>query len=188
MSRLIMSVAVLGMLVCTVVSAKKPGSECLEAGDGIAAFYVTKAAGAEDDGVEKGRELCYRCKYGQRPMVMVFARDTGGKVGDLVKEIDSAVQANEDAQLKGLVTLLGKDVSTLKDTAEKIVKTTGAKQIPVVIANDKESGPSAYKLNDKAAVTVVVAKNSKVVATEAFEKADAVNVASVMKHVKKMLN
>ena len=188
MSRLMMPLAVFGLLVCSVASAKEPAAKGLKAGDSIGAFYVTKVAGAEDDGVEKGEQLCYRCRYGSRPMVMVFARDTGGKLNDLVKEIDSAVQANEDAELKGLVTLLGEDASALKDTAAKVAKTSGAKHIPVVVAKDNVSGPSNYKLDDKAAVTVVVASESKVVMAKKFNKAAKVDVSAVMGAVKKALN
>jgi hypothetical protein len=188
MSRLMMPLAVFGLVVCSMVSAKEPATECLEAGDGIGAFYVTKVAGAEDDGVNKGQELCYRCKYGSRPMVMVFARDTGGKVNQLVKRIDAAVQANEEAELKGLVTLLGDDASALQDTATKVVKKSGAKSIPVVIAKDTVGGPSSYKIDENAAVTVVLANNSKVIASHSFATADKVDVAAVMGVVKKMVN
>lgn len=188
MSRLMMSFSVLALLLCSVASAEEGKSECLESGDGIAAFYVTKVAGAEDDGVEKGEQLCYRCRYGSRPMVMVFARKTGGKVGKLVKELDAAVSANEDAELKGLLTLLGDDAEKLQARAAKVAERTGAKKIPVVVAKDNVTGPSAYKINEKAAVTVVVAKDSKVVGSHQFDEAEQVDVAAVMKQVKSMLN
>ncbi|MEL6109663.1 MAG: hypothetical protein AAFU85_26945, partial [Planctomycetota bacterium] len=117
MSRLMMSFAVLGLLIGSVNAAD---SECLKEGDAIGAFYVTKVAGAEQDGVEKGTELCYRCRYGSRPMVMVFARKSGGKVTDLVKELDAAIADNEGEELKGLLTLMGEDASALKETAVKV--------------------------------------------------------------------
>ena len=192
MSRLMLPLAVFGLLVCSVVSAeeqtKKIAAKGLKAGDSIGAFYVTKVAGAEDDGVEQGEQLCYRCKYGSRPMVMVFARDTGGKLNDLVKEIDAAVKANEDAELKGFVTLMGEDAAALKETAAKVAKTSGATSVPVVIAKDNVTGPSNYKIDENAAITVVLANDSKVVAARKFNKAEKVNVAGVMKVVNKMLN
>lgn len=187
MSRLMMPLAVFGLLLGSVASAKE-NAECLKAGDGIGPFYVTKVAGDESDGVEPGDQLCYRCKYGSRPMVMVFARDTGGKVNDLVKEIDSAVQKNEEAQLKSFVTLLGKDASKLKQKAAKFAKKSGTKKVPVVVAKDNVTGPPSYKLSDKAAVTVVVANDSEVVASHAFDSADDVDVAAVMSEVGKIVN
>ena len=190
MSRLMMPLAVFGLLLGSVVSAKEKesGEACLQAGDAIGAFYVTKVAGADDDGVEAGEQLCYRCRYGSSPMVMVFARDTGGKVNKLVKEIDVAVQANEDARLKSFVTLLGEDASALKKTAAKFAKKTGSKKVPVTVAKDNVTGPSNYKISDKAAVTVVVANNSQVVASHSFDNAKDVDVSAVMSEVNKILN
>ncbi|MCO8123871.1 hypothetical protein NHH03_19150 [Stieleria sp. TO1_6] len=188
MTRLIMSVAVLGMMFGSVVSAADTATECLKSGDAIGAFYVTKVAGAEDDGVENGQELCYRCKYGKRPMVMVFARDTGGKVDQLVKELDSAVGANKEAQLKSFVTLIGEDASALKENAAKFAKASGAKNVPVVVAQDNVTGPTSYKIAKDAAVTIIVANESEVIASHSFDKAEKVDVAAVMGEVKKMLN
>ena len=185
MSRLMMSFAILGLLIGSVHAAD---SECLKEGDSIGAFYVTKVAGAEDDGVEKGEQLCYRCRYGSRPMVMVFARNTGGKVNALVKELDAAIAKNKSEQLKGLVTLMGEDASALKESAAKVAKKSGAKHIPVVVAKDNVSGPSNYKLDDKSAVTVIVANEGEVVASHAFDTAKKVDVAAVLGDVKKMLN
>ena len=187
MKYLMMVALVAAMFVPAMANAEEIKSG-LQAGERIGAFYVTKVAGADEDGVEQGEQLCYRCRYGSRPMVMVFARDTGGKLNDLVKEIDSAVEANQEAELKGLVTLLGEDASALKETAAKVVKTSGAKMVPVTVAKDNVAGPGNYKIDPNAAVTIVVANESKVVMAKKFKKADKLNVAAVMGTVKKMLN
>ena len=150
------------MLVAGSVSAADSSDACLQAGDPIGPFYVTKVAGPED-GVTVGKTLCYRCKYGARPMVMVFARNTGGKLGELVKGLDAAVAKNEDAQLRSFVTLIGGDVKGLTQTGEKMSAELGLKNVPVVVAEDSENGPSNYKLDPKAEITVVVASDSKVI-------------------------
>jgi hypothetical protein len=188
MTRLMMPLAVVGLMLGSLTATAGENSECLKSGDAIGAFYVTKVAGAEEDGVENGEQLCYRCRYGSRPMVMVFARDAGGKLGNLVKEIDAAVAQHEDAQLKGFVTFMGQDASALKDTAAKFAKKSRAKNVPMVVAKDNVTGPPNYKLDQNAAVTVIVASDSQVVASKSFKKADQVDVASVMNEVKKAVN
>ena len=159
----------------------------LKQGDAIGAFYVTKAGGAVDDGVEEGEELCYRCRYGSRPMVIVFARDTSGKVSELIKEIDTAVTANEESQLKGLLTLLGKDADALMAQATQLADKASVKQVAVVVAKETQTGPTNYKISADAAVTVVIANDSQVVATHTFD-ADKIDIAAVMNEVKQMLN
>lgn len=68
-------------------------------GEMIGAFTVTKCAGAEDDQVAVGETLCYRCKNGSRPQVIVFTRSTDEKLVKLVQQLDEQLQKHEDAQL-----------------------------------------------------------------------------------------
>jgi hypothetical protein len=159
----------------------------LKQGDAIGVFYVTKIAGAEDDGVEPGEDLCYRCRYGSRPMVMVFARETGGKVPELLKAIDTAVADSEEESLRGLLTLLGEDASALKEVAGEIATSSDVKMVPVAVAKEPKTGPMNYKLAADVPVTIVLAKDSQVVATHTFT-AEKIDVDSVMKEVAEMLN
>ena len=76
-------------------------------GTGIAAFNVTKLCGAESDGIKAGNNLCYRCRNGARPQVMVFTRSTDAKVADLVNKLDKAIMSNSDSQLRVFVNFMG---------------------------------------------------------------------------------
>ncbi len=187
MLRMILGSALALAMVTSFAAAADNKGECLQEGEAIGAFYVTKVAGADGDGVEEGQELCYRCRYGSRPMVMVFARNTGGKVPQLIKQLDSAVAANESAQLKGFVTLMGDDATALKQEGEKIAELTGAKQVPVTVAKESKSGPASYRIPEDSDVTVVVANDSKVVGTHTFT-ADLIDIDALEAQVKKMLN
>ncbi|XZE51492.1 hypothetical protein SH139x_003146 [Planctomycetaceae bacterium SH139] len=187
MARMMMAATLAGLMMVAGYSVAKDSKDaCLQAGDSIGPFYVTKVAGPED-GVANGKTLCYRCKYGSSPMVMVFARETGGKMDQLVKGLDSAVAQHQDAKLRSFVTLIGGDVSKLTQTAEKMAANLGVKNLPVVVAEDAENGPSNYKLDPKAEVTIVVAKNGKVSAQHTFAAAD-IDIEAVMKEVKTLIN
>ncbi len=187
MSRMFLGSVLSAILVCGIAVGADTATECLKQGDSIGAFYVTKVAGAADDGVETGEELCYRCKYGSRPMVMVFTRKAGAQVNELIGKLDKAVAAHTDAQLKGLVTVLGADQSALKGQAMQIAEQSGAKHIPVVVAAESETGPESYRISPEADVTIVVANEGQVVASHDFA-ADSLDIAAVMKEVEAMLN
>ncbi|QDV61266.1 hypothetical protein [Crateriforma conspicua] len=178
-----LSVAMLGT---TAFAEDCQSGQCLEEGSQIGAFHVTKVAGAEEDGVEVGEKLCYRCRYGSRPMVMVFTRTTEGKLPEFVQKLDKAVESHQDAQLKGLVTLIGGESEQMKKSGEKFASAAKAKNIPVVVSDDA-NGPSSYKIPEDAEVAIVVANESQVVASHTY-KADAIDIADVMKHVQEMLN
>ena len=187
MSRLFLGSILSAALMCGVSLAADTATKGLKQGDSLGAFYVTKVAGAPDDGVEDGAELCYRCKYGARPMVMVFTRKGGAKVNELVSQLDKAVVKHEAAQFRGLVTVMGEDASTLKGEAKKLAEQSGAKHVPVVVAADNETGPEDYRIGASTDVTVVIATEGVVVASHSFA-ADGVDVAAVMKQVEEMLN
>jgi hypothetical protein len=174
-------------LVCSLTATADIAIEhSLKKGDSIGVFYVTKVAGAEDDGVEVGQDLCYRCRYGSSPMVIVFVRETGGMVPELLRQLDAAVAQNKDSGFKALVTLVGEDVSLLKEAAIEIARQTDVKELPVVVAKDTKTGPLNYKLPRGSAVTIVIGKDSQVVTTRCFA-ADKVDIAAVMKEVRQVL-
>lgn len=135
------------------------------AGDQIGAFEVVKVAGAESDGVEAGKTLCYRCKYGSSPMVMVFTRNGNGEVAKFVGQLDAAVAKHSDHGLKGFVNLLGANEGELQTQAKTLGKSN--KSVPVVVPVDFQKGPEGYALNDEAEVTIILAKKGEVVATHA---------------------
>ncbi|MGI9471080.1 MAG: hypothetical protein ACR2NZ_06090 [Rubripirellula sp.] len=167
--------------------SKSAQRDTLKQGDPVGVFYVTKVAGAEDDGVKPGDDLCYRCRYGSSPMVMVFARRTGGRVTELVKRIEAAVSNHKECRLKGLVTLMGENSSELKEAAGHVATEAAVTHVPVVVAKEFKTGPLNYKLSSDAAVTVVVAKDSQVVTTHTFAT-DKIDVSAVMIGVQQILN
>jgi hypothetical protein len=160
----------------------------LQAGDDIGAFDVTKLAGAEDDGIEVGKNLCYRCKNGGRPQVMVFTRAADGKVVQLLQKLDGALAENSEKQLRAFVNVMGQDKEAATEHAKSLAESTNAKHIPFVVPNEFENGPDNYGINPDAAVTIILAEKGKVKASHAFSSADDVEVESVISDLEKILN
>jgi len=178
------SFAMKKLLACLVVAlsfgsyaAAEEVKSGLAAGEGIPPFIVTKVGGAEADGVEVGKDLCYRCKNGARPQVMVFTRSTSGEVVNLVKELNSAVTKNEAAQLTSFVNVMNADKAAA-DKGAKDLAAAGSAKVPVVVPVENENGPANYGINPDAEVTVIIANKTKVIASHGFAKgqfnADAV--------------
>jgi hypothetical protein len=178
--------ATVALLATVAVAAELKSG--LEPGKPIGPFDVVKCAGP-DDKVQVGSELCYRCKYGQRPMVMVFSRTADGKVASLVKKLDGAVEANSNKQLAAFVSLLGSDRESLEAQAKKFSSSAKLANVPLVVPVEFENGPADYGINPDADVTVIVAKNGKVTANHAFAKG-ALNddgIGAVLGDVEKLL-
>lgn len=186
--RFISSALVLVTMFCSAFFSARSAvaEECLQRGDAVGVFYVTKVAGADNDGVVPGERLCYRCRYGSRPLVMVFTRRIGGRLTELVRRLDQAIERNKEARLKGLVTFVGKDASELKKQARSVAEEGVASRVPLVLAKEPNTGPTNYKLSEKDAVTIVVAKDSQVVNTHMYD-VDKIDVSAVMNEVQTIL-
>jgi hypothetical protein len=182
----------LGLVVAMAVGGVATAEEAVKSGpqegDSLGAFYVTKIAGAEDDGVDLEENLCYRCRNGRRPQVIIFTRSTDQKVAELVSKLDKAVAENASSKLCVFVNVLGEDKQDLEKQAKQLAAKTQAKNVPFVVPNEFENGPDNYGINAKAAVTVTMASDLGVKATHAFSKSDELNVDGVLSDLKKILN
>lgn len=155
----------------------------LKSGESIGPFNVTKVCGAEDDSVPAGKNLCYRCKNGSRPQVMVFTRSSDAKVLELVNTLDQHVEKNSDKQLRVFVNYLGESKDAATTAVKQLAEKSKAKNIPFVVPNEFENGPEDYGLNTKAEITVLVASEGKVVSSLGFAQAKDLNLDAVAKAV-----
>lgn len=165
MRTFVAGVALLTGISLAVAAELKSG---VQPGDAINAFDVVKCAGTEDDGVDLGTKLCYRCKYGNRPMVMVFSRKSDESIGGLVKKLDACVEKNSDEKLAAFVNLLGENEDALEAHAKELGKKVKAPLVPIVVPVEYENGPADYGINPDAEVTVILAVKGKVVANRAY--------------------
>lgn len=159
--------------------------------EAVGAFTVKKISGNKNDGVAEGKELCYRCMLGQRPVVAIFSRKPDEKLGRLMKEVDVVVGQNKGSKkMAAFVNLLGDDKSSLEDAAKKLVEKSGAENVAVVIPKDQPNGPKDYKINPEAETTVLIYVKGKVVANHAFEagKLDDKTITKIVEDTAKILN
>lgn len=156
---LVAAVLVAGVAVAAEV---KSG---LGKGEFVPAFYVTDVTGPA-----KGEELCYRCRYGDRPVVCIFTKELNQEITDLAKALDGVVAKNEDARMAGFVVVLNdseKTTTDLKTVAEK----SKISKLPLTISKEAH-GPPAYKLNPAADTTVMMWVDGAVKVNKGFSKGD----------------
>ncbi len=176
---------------CAMVFSSAAVAEELKSGLGegemIGAFTVTKCAGAEDDSVAVGDTLCYRCKNGSRPQVMVFTRGSSEKLVKLVQELDEQLAKNEDVQLRAFVNVMDESRDVASDKAKKMASVAKTKGIPFVVPTEFENGPENYGINPKSELTIIFANEAKVVANYSVASLSDLKVEDAMSHLKKIL-
>ena len=160
----------MAMVLGTALVARAEVTSGPQVGDMVGAFTVTKVAGNPDDGIDDGRTLCYRCKMGSRPVVMVFARTPDEKLAKLVKKIEEEVEEHQAEKLASFVNMIGADAESLKKAAGEFVSKHEIKRVAFVVPEDPKDGPANLKIAPDADVTVVCYKGGEVKANHAFAK------------------
>ena len=169
----ISTVVAIGTIVAATVMTGTASAEVTsgyQVGESVGAAQVIKVAGSELDGIPAGKELCYRCRMGSRPVVMVFARTADEKLAKLLKKLDEEIEEHASAKLTGFVNMLGTDPESLKKDAAEFVKLQGLERIAFVVPQDSANGPDDYKIAPDADLTVVCFKGGKVTANHALAK------------------
>lgn len=176
--------AVLAVLAAAPLFAAEEKADTLATGEAVAPFYV-----ADVTGPAAGEKLCYRCRYGDRPVVSIFVRDVDEQVATLVKEVDQKVGQNKEAGMAAFVVLLTEnpeaDAQKLKDLASK----HNIQNVPLTTFDGK-AGPPKYKLGQDTDVTVMMWVDSKLKVNDGYKKGELAQdkVSSVVGKTKEILN
>jgi hypothetical protein len=177
------------MLLAVAVAANtglraEEKADCLAEGDAVAAFYVTDVTGPA-----AGEKLCYRCRFGNRPVVSVFAREMNDNVASLVKQVDEVVGKNADNKMAAFVVLLSDDPETQNDSLKAIAEKQQIKNTPLTTF-DGAAGPAEYKIAKDADITVMMWVEGKVKVNESLKKGDLnkEKIAALVKNTDKILN
>lgn len=149
------------VLCCSFAAAEELKSG-LEVGSTVNAFYVQDVTGPS-----AGKDpLCYRCQYGNRPVVAIFTRKVDDKVAALVKEVDAKVAKNGDKKMAAFVVVLSDDPAANEAKLKELAKKQGIK-VPLTTF-ENAAGPEDYKISKDAEVTVMEWVKGKVKATHSF--------------------
>lgn len=161
MKNFLVAAMILGVTGIAGAAELKSG---LQPGDAPPAFNVRDVTGPK-----AGKTLCYRCAYGPRPVVSIFARDIDDNVASLIKQVDQQVGANEDKKMAAFVVLLTDDPDAVEGKLKEVAEKNGIKNVPLTIY-DGSAGPSSYKIAKDADVTVMMWNESDVKVNHAFGK------------------
>ena len=104
-------------------------------------------------------------------MVNVFTREITDSLTSLVKKIEKVVAKNSDKKMAAFVVHLTDDPDVSEVVLKKLAKKHKIKNIPLTNF-DGLAGPPAYKIAEKADVTVMMWVDTKVKVNFAFRKGE----------------
>jgi hypothetical protein len=167
------------LLVLTMSSLAGDPPSGPNVGDKLQEFKVLGFSGSE---AGKEFEVLKQTKNG--PTLLVFVHQISRPALKLLRPLDE--YASKEEKLAAHIVWLSGD----KDETTKFLeraKNSLNLQTPISISIDGKDGPPAYGLNDKVAVTILVAKDRKVVANFAFADPNETVARKVIQAVAKVL-
>jgi hypothetical protein len=158
------------MAICAGLAAASVGyaDEGLKPGDAVGAFHVKDITGehASED------ECCYRCMYGNKPVVAVFARgEMDDKLAKACKDLEKKLS---EKKIKSFVVYMTDDVAAATPKIKEFAKKHELKNLPLT-AYKGVSGPENYKLCKECDVALVMWNQGKVVKTKTYAKGEFCN-------------
>lgn len=154
-----------------------------KAGSTIHQFFVRAVTGPH-----RNRSVCYVCRYGSRPVVMVLIQKSDPKIATLLKAIDTIVDDNRVSGLRSFGVL----VTDESAHAVPILQTMAFDeriQMPLTAATTAIAGPSCHNLHEDAATTVVLYRNQQSVRNFAFAKGTISDesIIPLIKHIEQLI-
>lgn len=176
------------LLVMVVVGvayvAQAEDAECLAVGSPVGAFYVSDVTGPA-----AGEKLCYRCLYGDTPVVSIFAREVNEELGQLIQNIDQTVGANGEKGMHAFVVLLTDDPEAQEDALRNLKEEYNIEHTPLTTF-DGTAGPENYRIQAEADVTVMMWVDGKLTVNSTLESGEITEeaVAGVVEQTSTILN
>ena len=130
----------------------------------IPSFFVRAVTGPH-----RNRSVCYVCRYGSRPVVMVLMQQVDPNVARLLKAIDEIVDENRVVGLRSFGVLVTDDSSTVVPIIQTLAFDEQIRT-PLAAATTAIAGTGSNNLHREAATTIVLYRHQKAVHSLAFER------------------
>ncbi len=137
-----------------------------EIGDYVPTFYTRAVTGPL-----MNRSVCYVCRNGGRPVVMVFLRKFGAGVKPLLKQVDSLVDHHRAEGLRSFGVFVTEDPSEAISEVQTF-SFDNKIALPLTVASDAIAEPHCQNLHAQADVTVVLYNKRRVVNRFAFREGE----------------
>jgi len=158
-------------------SAPEPLQSGLTVGDRVQTFYVRAITGPL-----KNKSVCYVCRNGDRPVVMVFVRRITPELKKLLKGIDAEIDAHRAEGLRGFGVFLAGEGNELLPQVQTLAFDEKI-SLPLTIAAAPSDGSAGGTIHADAAVTVILYRDMTVTANFAY-RADELQDREIEKIIK----
>lgn len=135
-----------------------------EVGSTVHAFYVRAVTGPL-----RNRSVCYVCRNGDRPVVMVFFQGVDPNAVKFMKMIDRVTDEGRAQGARSFGVLVTDDSGKVVPTLQTLAF-DGKIEMPLTSSTTAVASPSCHNLNADATTTIVLYRQQKVVSTFGYRR------------------
>ncbi|MBW3539554.1 MAG: hypothetical protein KY476_04730 [Planctomycetes bacterium] len=139
----------------TIASGRAPG-------DYVPTFYVRAVTGPL-----RNKSVCYVCRHGDRPVVMILLRQVGPELKSLFRNVDRLVERNRASGLKSFGVLLSDEGFPATGRVQTFAFENRI-ATPLCVAGEAVASPTCQNVHSDAAVTIVLYRDRRVIATHSL--------------------
>ncbi len=151
-------------------------------GQMIPSFFVRAVTGPL-----RNKSVCYVCRNGSRPVVMVLIQELDPELKPLLKEIDTVVDKNRATGLRSFGVFIAEEPSKAAPKLQTLAFDQKLR-LPLTVATGVVAAPACQNVHSDAAVTVVLYKNQRVVQKFAYRTGElnSSQVSNIIASVKQL--
>jgi len=135
-------------------------------GDYVPTFYSRVVTGPL-----MNKSVCYVCRNGSRPVVMVVMRATGPKVGLLLRNIERIVDRRRAAGVRCVGVMISKNPAKSVSQVQTFAFNTKL-EMPLTVATEAVALPDCLNISDSSVATVLMYENRTVVEVASLTTGD----------------
>ncbi len=145
---------------------EKPFRSGPEAGKEVPSFFVRAVTGPQAN-----RSVCFVCRNGDRPVVMIVLRRLDSGTSQLLKSVDEVVDRRRADGLRAFAVMLSDEPSQVSPHLQTI-SFDEKLSLPLGVGSETLADREILAVDQSASITLVGYRDRKVIWTEALRSAD----------------
>lgn len=160
---------------------EKPFRSGPEVGKEVPSFFVRAVTGPQAN-----RSVCFVCRNGDRPVVMIVLRRLDSGTSQLLKSVDEVVDRRRADGLRSFAVMLSDEPSKVSPHLQTI-SFDEKLSLPLGVGSETLADRDVLAVEPSASITLVGYRDRKVIWTEALRSAELRDEETRSRHLKQII-